>query len=1311
MAKSSRQTSGSQANQDNNTYHTTPASTTKSSPRQTSAAATSPISKMMSRASAGAPPRPSNTPSKRSTTTSRATAKIHTKNTTLADVDSSNLETSSPSNTAAKIFSINTGLPDSQPTIVLTSEFMPVYDGNDKTMQGKMLHLKEVGSSVTAKVATNLLAQSDDVKTVIQDNKNELLSYASEEKNFLRNLTITVNDAVNTLDVTTFALPNIVGHDTVGSLYEILRKGGYGSDMITDFSETKVWQQSLVELKRTLLTHSPDLTAQQYIRKKSTEGTDRDPYLLSDVVKQPEDMIRLWINPFYNGLPLFSNMSISQQIDANLNSLIDFGKNQYVNLAAANTSQRSTSNRGPSSPALGVKSISRSPDVLMPFEDAGRDISILANVLIKEAFYSSYLLAKENASYLSTRYGFSVNSTSGDNFSVWDYLIGKFSKSVLEFPKMPTGQGRSLVSFSQESVGAGNDLYNVLTFERNFIENSSVTPGSYYYIDSALNTTDGKSFDSARLDSLITKTIDAQQTAKTLFDILGYDIKSANVTIEGVNERYERQDTTPELSLEGITNSLNMVTTMYSNFLGVQPDGGVYSKAKTPSFASPDTDEISTRLAATICKAAIRPDIPYKSLGEKLKSQLFLLFINGVLQKVDGAKNQQTIVEITARINKLLLSVDSKYDNDNIGDAFDEGRIYSLYQVPETDSGNINLQSIMPLKIDMTSGLWASILDLMTGIYQHTAIYTGDSTGYSGLSKVAYLYSYFDLIMRVIAVQTPENLIGTYTRKQDVYSGSGDFATYQGTKTAEVGLVLDGYDSVVASDYFAVYDVPGGESKQVYAKKIYDALHFLDAEDTITVRKLSIFRKYLSVLGDRLTSLKTYLTQNFVSHISSTQSLLAQDSSLNDDQRSFLLNLSFTEEQTRMSTYVLSEMLDRVAEGKDTTSKLSALPMFVDFPDNFVDYLSVNETDHVSFTMLAPYFNSPEFMKKKGNNKKIMSIGIPPKLNRSIRSMPRTSIKNSTGLMQNLVRIKVYKLDRLHPDVVFHPKEFLFEMCRFPTRILSNWDFNSFFQDNVNILTIPTKMVYPDGHVAIDKNFSEAFGREYYGNFLDGKSEEKFQVYSNHVTSFLLEEYLRWFTECRFEDSRYHNYAALSPIMESMEQQFQKYLDFVKATGSPSATVDSISQNSNGQSGNQSQFVDPQSGQAYSMPGPGNSMNGQPGKSGKTHVVPVNDTVKMFFRNETLLSNLDEFKKRIVYPKKFDRVFNVIIDPDDFYVDTSMTSTLDSLVKAKIIIAEQNQNNASETVYRHRDTTPEDVSLDEYFVTVEPYDYVQQYTT
>jgi hypothetical protein len=113
----------------------------------------------------------------------------------------------------------------------------------------------------------------------------------------------------------------------------------------------------------------------------------------------------------------------------------------------------------------------------------------------------------------------------------------------------------------------------------------------------------------------------------------------------------------------------------------------------------------------------------------------------------------------------------------------------------------------------------------------------------------------------------------------------------------------------------------------------------------------------------------------------------------------------------------------------------------------------------------------------------------------------------------------------------------------------------------------------------------------------------------------------------------------------------------------------------------------------------------------KSYVIPMDKTIKSYFNNETLLSDISIYKKRISYPKKFDRVFSMIIDSDDFMIDESMTSpqVLEDLKKLGSVEGGYNEDNDKMRPYKSREADLGDVSLIEYFVTVEPYDLVQEY--
>ena len=142
-------------------------------------------------------------------------------------------------------------------------------------------------------------------------------------------------------------------------------------------------------------------------------------------------------------------------------------------------------------------------------------------------------------------------------------------------------------------------------------------------------------------------------------------------------------------------------------------------------------------------------------------------------------------------------------------------------------------------------------------------------------------------------------------------------------------------------------------------------------------------------------------------------------------------------------------------------------------------------------------------------------------------------------------------------------------------------------------------------------------------------------------------------------------------------------------------------------------FTDPTSKESFEIPvnspdSDGMAAGTTTSANTKTYTIPMDNTILSFFSNETFVLNIEDIKRRMVYMKKFDRVFNVIFDPDDFYVDTSVSpkTSVESLKKLGVLVGGDQGSSRKSLSYKNRDTSQEDVTLDEYFVTIEPYDYV-----
>jgi hypothetical protein len=1301
-------------------------------------------------------------------------------NKVIDEVQTFNLltEVVTDSNTSTKTFTIHTGLPESEPTVLLTSEFNPLYESGYRSKQGTSISLKEGSKIVNAKAATTMLSNSPDVKSVIEVNKQDLQSYINEENEFLGQLITRTDSVLTTFDVGLYS-PGFYG---TLSFKNTLTRNGYSSQKIENFSSTKLWQQSLIETKKSLLSHTSDFISQDFVR--SSVDNDYDSLKISDIDVAPNNIKKLWLNPYNN------------------NSLSDYEKSQFVNLKYANVAEKMIVAEGGFVGEYDRQDSSTgqlffSNQILHSFEDSGKDISILSNMLFKEASYSSFLGKKDNLDVLQSKFGYTV-STTGDNFLMWDYVIGQASKSATDFFKTPVGNGNSLISFSQNLIPNGQDSYKVLTFENDFIENTNTTPGTYYFVDSSLSTADGKNFDLSRLDHLINLSNSAHDTTKMIIEMLGHELRPFNGNpledLTGLGEAYPKKETADVFDLEGLVNRLSGVTQTYQKCLKISSDS-IQSLQTTLFLGFFSKEEfLGVRLVALLCKSLVSPVASYATTAKKIKPLMFQWLMSIVMKEVQGSNNSGDGPLLKTLIASQFSSVRISPSSEEIAAATDEARtipittgtapyigdtsalkdvtvdygtmedLWSWLAVNYNDDGNSgytywrdNLTSAMGnptdarpngkldrdlyneawdalrlylssreeelsyeisterrqayngytlsvagrlFSIDESKGLWRVMIDILKTVYTNSDLYTNSTTNYSSISRDHYLYTYFDLMLRIIAAQTPENILGTYTT--DYQYKTNNISAQNYTEDAitihETGFLIDKPSRDSLNQTYNASLLSKGFTASQTVNKLSAAISTLAHEEESIVNEIGLFRRYFLALGASLNQYKSFLFNNFQSHLSKLSDLFQQDASLEDKKKNALINLTFSQGQIKLSKYCISEMSDRLNQNSEISAKLKSIPAFSAFPNDFIDYMPVNETELVSYTMLSPYFKSNEFLKAKGNNKKLMSVGIPPKLIQKLVSSVRLSTNIQNGMKQGIVRIKLYKLDRLHPDIVFLPQTYLFDMNRYPTRVISNWNYDAFYSDETNILSMPSKVVKPDGTIVLHRDFTQSFPADLYGDYLS--DEDKVQMYANHCKSFLSEEYLRWFTDCRFDETRYNNFSKLSGVLSGMEQQFQAYINIV--TNSVTAQTATTAQNTV-----TAQFTDPVSGNPLIIPV--NPKEGALGSSSKKYVIPMNDTIRTFFMNETFLSDTSIYKRRISYPKKFDRVFNIIVDPDDFIVDESMSTkaTIDALVNLGVLVG--GSLGDIKIPYRHRDKSPDDITLDEYFVTVEPYDYVQEY--
>jgi hypothetical protein len=281
-------------------------------------------------------------------------------------------------------------------------------------------------------------------------------------------------------------------------------------------------------------------------------------------------------------------------------------------------------------------------------------------------------------------------------------------------------------------------------------------------------------------------------------------------------------------------------------------------------------------------------------------------------------------------------------------------------------------------------------------------------------------------------------------------------------------------------------------------------------------------------------------------------------------------------------------------------------------------------------------FQNAEFKEKKGYNKKIMTVGLPQGLIKN--HIARSTANSKNNKHDDIIKISVYKIDLINNDIVYKPKSFLFEASRYPVRVPS-----LILSNTLDFSQIPTRnySFFPD----VDRQgesfyYDNNLGEEY--SFLS--TTEKNEIIQNHSMSFLLENYLKIVSGLVLSENTFN---LSSSETKALLDQLEKKSSQVEGSISFS-------------------------------PGP--------------------DTVVRL--TEKLFPTSIELVKQLVQPKKFDRIFNIIFDPE-FIVDTEKTSPqkLDEFINSRKVIG-INQNDASLGI-KDVDKTSEDATLEAYFAVIE----------
>lgn len=492
------------------------------------------------------------------------------------------------------------------------------------------------------------------------------------------------------------------------------------------------------------------------------------------------------------------------------------------------------------------------------------------------------------------------------------------------------------------------------------------------------------------------------------------------------------------------------------------------------------------------------------------------------------------------------------------------------------------------------------------------------------------------------------------------------------------------------------------KKSQVDVKTVVSSLVSKIESETLLRHKLMLtVTRILNSVSSNLKTMIEFLTS------STSQSRLAD---LYDIFQDFsLVKQLMTEQQIMNVASTLEDLASKSAQ-LSSIENLTEQTLFLD------DLLLSTKVRDVIVSALNAYDSD----SSQYNNKKIFSIGIPAGFYEHLKNIVD---KTSQAREKDVVNVCVYKTDVQNPDLIFKPLKYMFELSRFPVRDDSK--FLSYSDTQDVFLSIPMRELGTG--VSNEEYLNTAFSTRLYDFLTD---LEKESLAKNHIMSFVLELYLSALTGIVLSDERFFvkSVRAIAPP-SATQSTLKKIID----TRVSQLLTQKVSNKTNSAIALPStqKFTQPPAKKQHlaQVKLPGSQLSSTPQKEVENVISEISAISAI---NGHISSLLDPMllAKKVLMPRLFDRVFNLLVDPDDFEIDYEETVStkagklaIDRLLKSgdiKLItdveatkrakkvpfgyrttLNQGRQTNTQIFKARIRDKEQGDITFDRYFVTVE----------
>lgn len=1049
---------------------------------------------------------------------------------------------------------------------------------------------------------------------------------------------------------------------------EALTRLGYDvTNVRNTFASTKIWLQLLFELREMLKTHS-------------LEFIDADP------VVQRND----------------KNASVITK-----SNVTRFNIRNLDNLSSLKTLVTTQ----PSKSADALKSIKQAFNLLyenVNFKTEETRLAALAQLVSREFRYSFGLAHTDVQNALNDGYAYKV--VPADNVLVFDSVVGKFGNNISDFPA---------VDMSLASVAQNQPAQNVavLTFESKYVEGDTgtLTPGSVFYVDQVLQA-DGTKFDTTRMTDLSEQLDNAQNQFNVIVN--GMNLLSQRVVDQNnnANNSYEGILTDPSSFAD---DALRQVLDSSGNTLpGIKDDalGSVFT------LASKDPDIKALLFLMTMCHVSRAYQPTASPLNVKLIADNTPLY--------DALTEQ-----LLSSISKSVLQTQA--NNQYLKDRLVNSETTTVITEPSLRAA-LKHGSVITRFIESTLG---KVLNTFR-FNQNLTLFVNDRSRFGGHLDTTLMMAVFDM------------LIGLVTKY--------------------------GNQRFVASHFGATKKSAGEFSYTISKASVNNKNSRSDIINRLN-KEASLAQSLIFVVTNTLQKLAGSL-RNYVNYLSSPPVVakLSEIFSVIDDIDMFRLLLS--EQQVMMLGSTVYDLVDRAKITVVSPTDASSQRADIETSDDEIKILDESAFTPALKNVLLGFMKGKEFAWKLGNNKKVLSVGIPLGFSQRLKQKLNVgALKKSTFVnkQSDVVKVAVYKVDLENSDIVYKPRRFLFELSRFPVRneerylplsltptlddVVAAVPTRDFSQDTSNSDHVT---YWPNATGDIPSGFKLSFDDESYSFLLP---EEKRELSQNHVTSYLLELYVQLMTGINLAD--YHFDIVESPrstendfvklIVEHRIHQLANNVRFASLTApelhpavggvlftttatrqttvmAQSTTPQNVSQ-VNQLASNVSrvtQFNAVSTSSPVSKPIPqqsvGNIDTNLSVVTARSATAALHDlrTISGLASMVTSISDPLAISKRILQPKQFDRVFNVVVDPDDFEVDYDATVATpfgkqaleQMLIRGDISAVSENEiaplrapgtrvfpqaraaPNVHQYKHRDRDKNEGDLVFEKYFVVVETFD-------